>query len=278
MVWMKIALDGTHLYAERQEYCHYVAAIAFRQIGFRRPFSYSGPAAPQRATACSFLCHAPPIQWQSITCIHSKAMMLLLNHQRFQIAHWCQELVFSFIGWFGWMFACVRRCHRARAVSYWGCYLLSRCGSFETVNNIWNKHLAIGQKHLFFFLNNLFGATIYLLLYVCIFSVDRWQCALLNHEESTAGKICRWLLPFIGVKDSRHLACVMYFHEEHLTKYHPAILLREWCDSPPAGRWRGDELCDFPSLLQTLTVSTVSNKALKLNMDTFHKTYMKYVL
>lgn len=36
-VWMKIALDGTHLYAGRPEYCHYVAAIAFRQIGFRRP-------------------------------------------------------------------------------------------------------------------------------------------------------------------------------------------------------------------------------------------------
>lgn len=30
MVWMKIALDKTHLYAERQEYCHYVAAMAFR--------------------------------------------------------------------------------------------------------------------------------------------------------------------------------------------------------------------------------------------------------
>lgn len=167
MVWMKIALDGTHLYAERQEYCHYVAAIAFRQIGFRTPFSYSGPAAPRRATACSFLCHAPPIQWQSITCIHSKAMMLLLNHQRFQIAHWCQELVFSFIGWFGWMFACVRRCHRARAVSYWGCYLLSRCGSFETVNKIWNRHLAIGQKHLFFFLKNFLAQlSIFFCMYV----------------------------------------------------------------------------------------------------------------
>lgn len=161
MVWMKIALDGTHLYAERQEYCHYVAAIAFRQIGFRRPFSYSGPAAPRHATACSFLCHAPPIQWQSITCIHSKAMMLLLNHQRFQIAHWCQELVFSFIGWFGWMFACVRGCHRARAVSYWGCYLLSLCGSFEMVNNIWNRHLAVAQKHLFFFLFETFWRNLF---------------------------------------------------------------------------------------------------------------------